>query len=391
MASNAKFEIEIYGDTAQFENSLKGVNTAMKGLKGEASQLKRELRLDPTNTDKMAQLQKNLQQQLSVTKQKSAELRKELSQIDRSTPKGNEEFVKLSKQLKDSEIQAGYLEKEIGQVDDALKRGNWKLDVDTAPAEKKVGLLKTTFAGLKQVGIGALRSIGERAVGAVTGSIGGWIDGAKATQKAMNALKNTMNFSGQGKEFSGLSERMQKLATDTNANAEDTLKLATTFVGLGDNSKVAGNKVDSLVRANQAFGGTSESLKGVAQAYGQMSAAGKVSAENIGQLTDNNTALGSSLKNTVMQMNPTLKKYGSFNAASEKGAISVDMLDAAMAKLGKAGGGSVQTIDDAMDSLNETISKAMVPALVAVTPIITSIINAIGDGIPKAIKWFGLL
>ena len=54
MASNATFEVEIYGNTTKFENSLRGVNTAMSGLRGEAKNLRDALKLDPTNTDKMA-------------------------------------------------------------------------------------------------------------------------------------------------------------------------------------------------------------------------------------------------------------------------------------------------------------------------------------------------
>ena len=52
MASNAQFEVEIYGNTTKFENSLKGVNTAMSGLRGEAKNLREALKLDPTNTGK---------------------------------------------------------------------------------------------------------------------------------------------------------------------------------------------------------------------------------------------------------------------------------------------------------------------------------------------------
>ena len=40
MASNATFEVEIYGNTTKFENSLKGVNTAMSGLRGDAKNLR---------------------------------------------------------------------------------------------------------------------------------------------------------------------------------------------------------------------------------------------------------------------------------------------------------------------------------------------------------------
>lgn len=387
MANNAKFEIEIYGNTAQFENSLKGVNSAMKGLKGEASQLKRELRLDPTNTDKMAQLQRNLQQQLQASKQKAAELRKEIASVDKSTPQGQEKWTKLQKQLKDNEIQAGYLEKEIGEVEDAIKRGNWNVDLETNEAEGKLSQLKNKFSGLKEIAIGAFRQIGSNMVSALGNGLTGWIDDAKATQKAMNALRNTMDFTGTGKDFDYLSNRMAQVAKDTNANTEDALKLGSTFIGLGDNAQKAGDKVESIIKANQAFGGTGEQLKGVVQAYSQMSAAGKVSAENINQLTDNNTALGAALKKTVMDMNPALKQYGSFAAASEKGAITVDMLDGALAKLGKAGGGSVETIDDAMASLNETISLALLPILEALTPPITAVLNAIADRVPTIVGY----
>lgn len=143
-----------------------------------------------------------------------------------------------------------------------------------------------------------------------------------------------MKFKGSGQEFDYVSKSMQNLAKDTNANTEDTLKLSTTFIGLGDTAKKRSvNR--SISKANQAFGGTGEQLKGVVQAYGQMSASGKVTAENINQLTDNNTALGSALKSTVMEMNPALKQYGSFASASEEGAISVGMLDEAMQNLAK--------------------------------------------------------
>ena len=83
MASNAKFEVEIYGNTAKFENSLKGINTALFGLRGEANNLKKALNLDPTNTDKMAKLQKNLQSQLEISRNKAEKLKQELADVDK--------------------------------------------------------------------------------------------------------------------------------------------------------------------------------------------------------------------------------------------------------------------------------------------------------------------
>ena len=397
MASNATFEVEIYGNTTKFENSLKGVNTAMSGLRGEAKNLREALKLDPTNTSKMAQLQKNLQTQLGLSRDKATKLKQELSTVDKSSPAGQKKWLQLTRDLGTAETQANRLEGEIKQVESAISSGSWNIDakMDTKGVNSGIEGMKSRFSGLREIAVGAFRQIGASAVSAVGNSLKGWVSDAMDTQKAMISLKNTMKFKGSGQEFDYVSKSMQKLAKDTNANTEDTLKLSTTFIGLGDTAKKAVGKTEALVKANQAFGGTGEQLKGVVQAYGQMSAAGKVTAENINQLTDNNTALGSALKSTVMEMNPALKQYGSFAEASENGAVSVEMLDKAMQQLGKAGGGGVTTISDAWDTFNETLSQALLPTLDALTPIISALIDKMsgwgesaGKAVTNVVKYF---
>lgn len=397
MASNATFEVEIYGNTTKFENSLKGVNTAMSGLRGEAKNLRDALKLDPTNTDKMAQLQKNLQTQLGLSRDKATKLKQELASVDKDTPAGQKKWLQLTRDLGTAETQANRLEGEIKQVEGAISSGSWNIDakMDTKGVNSGIDGMKSRFSGLREIAVGAFRQIGASAISAVGNGLKGWVSDAMDTQKAMISLQNTMKFKGNGADFDYVSKSMQTLAKNTNANTEDTLKLSTTFIGLGDTAKSAVGKTEALVKANQAFGGTGENLKGVVQAYGQMSAAGKVTAENINQLTDNNTALGSALKSTVMEMNPALKQYGSFAGASEKGAISVEMLDKAMQKLGGAGGGAVTTIGDAWDSFNETLSLALLPTLDALTPIISALIDKMagwgesaGKAVSNVIKYF---
>ena len=397
MASNATFEVEIYGNTTKFENSLKGVNTAMSGLRGEAKNLREALKLDPTNTGKMAQLQKNLQTQLGLSRDKATKLKEELATVDKSTPAGQKKWLQLTRDLGTAETQANRLEGEIRQVESAISSGSWNIEakMDTKGVNSGIDVMKSRFSGLREIAVGVFRQIGASAVSAVGNGLKGWVSDAMDTQKAMISLQNTMKFKGNGQEFDYVSKSMQNLAKDTNANTEDTLKLSTTFIGLGDTAKSAVGKTEALVKANQAFGGTGEQLKGVVQAYGQMSASGKVTAENVNQLTDNNTALGSALKSTVMEMNPALKQYGSFAEASENGAVSVEMLDKAMQQLGKAGGGGVTTISDAWDSFNETLSLALLPTLDALTPIISALIDKMagwgesaGKTITNVIKYF---
>ena len=391
MASNATFEVEIYGNTTKFENSLKGVNTAMSGLRGEAKNLREALKLDPTNTSKMAQLQKNLQTQLGLSRDKATKLKEELSTVDKGTSAGQKKWLQLTRDLGTAETQANRLEGEIKQVEGAIKSGSWDIDakMDTKGVNSGIDGMKSRFSGLREIAVGVFRQIGSSAVSAVGNGLRGWISDAMDTQTAMIALKNTMKFKGNGQDFDYVSKSMQKLARDTNANSEDTLKLSTTFIGLGNSAKTAVSKTEALVKANQAFGGTGENLKGVVQAYGQMSAAGKVTAENINQLTDNNTALGASLKDTVMQMNPSLQQYGSFNEAVSAGAVSMDMLDKAMQKAADGSSSATKTIRDTWSGFNEDLSQALIPTLEALTPVINAIIDKMDDwgkGAGKAIE-----
>ena len=391
MASNATFEVEIYGNTTKFENSLRGVNTAMSGLRGEAKNLREALKLDPTNTSKMAQLQKNLQTQLGLSRDKAAKLKEELSTVDKGTSAGQKKWIQLTRALGTAETQANRLEGEIKQVESAISSGSWDIDVkmDTKGVNSGINGMKSRFSGLREIAVGVFRQIGASAVSAVSNGLKGWVSDAMDTQTAMIALKNTMKFKGNGQDFDYVSKSMQKLARDTNANSEDTLKLSTTFIGLGDSAKSAVSKTEALVKANQAFGGTGENLKGVAQAYGQMAASGKVTAENINQLTDNNTALGASLKDTVMQMNPQLKQYASFNEAVSAGAVSMEMLDKAMQKAANGSSSATKTIRDTWSGFNEDLSQSLLPTLEALTPVINALIDKMDDwgkGAGKAIE-----
>ena len=391
MASNATFEVEIYGNTTKFENSLRGVNTAMSGLRGEAKNLREALKLDPTNTSKMAQLQKNLQTQLGLSRDKATKLKEELATVDKGTSAGQKKWLQLTRDLGTAETQANRLEGEIKQVEGAINSGSWNIDakMDTKGVNSRIEGMKSRFSSLREIAIGAFRQIGASAVSAVGNGLRSWISDAMDTQTAMIALKNTMKFKGNGQDFDYVSKSMQKLARDTNANSEDTLKLSTTFIGLGDSAKSAVSKTEALVKANQAFGGTGENLKGVVQAYGQMSAAGKVTAENINQLTDNNAALGASLKDTVMQMNPQLKQYGSFNEAVSAGAVSMDMLDKAMQNAANGSSSATKTIRDTWSGFNEDLSQALIPTLEALTPVINALIDKMDDwgkGAGKAIE-----
>ena len=202
MASNATFEVEIYGNTTKFENSLKGVNTAMSGLRGEAKNLREALKLDPTNTDKMAQLQKNLQTQLSLSRDKATKLKQELSTVDKSSPAGQKKWLQLTRDLGTAETQANRLESEIRQVESAISSGSWNIEakMDTNGVNSGIDGMKSRFSSLREIAVGVFRQIGSSAISAVGNGLKGWASDAMDTQKAMISLKNTMKFKGNGQD-----------------------------------------------------------------------------------------------------------------------------------------------------------------------------------------------
>ena len=196
MASNAKFEVEIYGNVTKFENSLKGVNTAMSGLRGEAKNLREALKLDPANPKKMEQLQKNLQAQLGLSRDKATKLKEELSNVDKGTSSGQKKWLQLTRDLGTAETQANRLEGEIKQVEGAIKSGSWHIDakMDTKGVNSGIDGMKSRFSGLREIAVGVFRQIGASAVSAVGNGLKGWVSDAMDTQKAMISLQNTMKF-----------------------------------------------------------------------------------------------------------------------------------------------------------------------------------------------------
>ena len=63
--------VEIGGDTTKLQNALKGVNAEIKNTQSQLKDVENLLKLDPGNTELLAQKQKLLSDAVSETKDKS--------------------------------------------------------------------------------------------------------------------------------------------------------------------------------------------------------------------------------------------------------------------------------------------------------------------------------
>ena len=62
--------VEIGGDTTKLEQSLKSVNSTIKGTQAQLKDVNKLLKLDPSNTELLSQKQRSLKEAIGATKEK---------------------------------------------------------------------------------------------------------------------------------------------------------------------------------------------------------------------------------------------------------------------------------------------------------------------------------
>lgn len=141
--------IEIGGNTAPLEQSLKSVNKEIKGTQSELKEVDRLLKLDPHNVDLLKQKQALLDDQIKSTTTKLDALKQAQKQLDAEMKNGGE--VNQQEYRK--------LEREIASTESSLK----KLKDTNKENNKELTSSKLHLSQLKE----GLKNVGEKA-GSVT-------------------------------------------------------------------------------------------------------------------------------------------------------------------------------------------------------------------------------
>lgn len=415
------FKIKVAGETKEFEQSLGNLNSGMKMLKSEARSLNKSLKVDPKNTETASKLYNNLTQQLELTQKKAEEVKKTLANIDPNVDlKG---FVSAQNQLRNLQTESKKLESTLSTVSSQPHELNLHLPhLDGQHVIKPLlssiqssahavddalgGAIKSGLSGAKslaisaghsivkgltaplsrvkedlnEVVIGGLRQIGASAISKLGDAFSDIKSSMQETQTATNGLKKVMQFRGISSQFDYLRKSLAQTAINTNIDTKTAEKFGSVLIGVGKHASETAKIVDAAANANQAFGGSGEAFESVSLALGQIEAAGKVTADNINQITDANSALGAALKSQVFE---NYKKAGgsakSFNDAMSKGEITTDDLTKALIELSSKGGKAVQTLPDSIASLEETVGTKLQPVFDALTKAIIPVANKAAD------------
>ena len=150
MANNIKgITIEIGGDTTKLDKALSGVNKEVRSTQVELREVNKLLKMDPKNTEALAQKQQLLTKAVGETKEKLDVLKTAEAQVEEQFKKGEvseEQYRALKREIEATEISLKKLEEEADKSNISLEK--------VGEAFGKVGS-KTTDIGKKMLPVTA--------------------------------------------------------------------------------------------------------------------------------------------------------------------------------------------------------------------------------------------
>ena len=117
--------VEIGGDTTKLQTALKGVNTEIRNTQSQLRDVEKLLKLDPGNTELIAQKHRLLAQAVSETREKLETLKTAQQQADEALRNGTisqDQYDALQREIVETEQRLRSLEEKANQSATALQK-----------------------------------------------------------------------------------------------------------------------------------------------------------------------------------------------------------------------------------------------------------------------------
>lgn len=152
--------IELGADTSGLAKGLKSVNSEISKTQKDLKDVERLLKLDPKNTELLAQKQKLLNDRVEETKTKIEALKQAQASIDLSTEEGQRQYDALTREIVACEHELKNAEQAASGFDVTMQ----KISVAAGNASKKFSDLADKTRGLSMAAGGALAGLAGLAV-----------------------------------------------------------------------------------------------------------------------------------------------------------------------------------------------------------------------------------
>ena len=349
--------IEIDGNTTKLQDSLKDVDKQLRTTQTNLKDINKLLKLDPGNTELVAQKQKTLKEAIELTKKRLNELK--TAQTDALSP---EQYDALQREIIETEQN---LESLQGQYDELAKSESGALE-NAGKSIEHAGE-KISKAGEAVTKTGDNISSAGKKIAPVSGAVAGIGAAAISSAKELDEGYDLIiqKTGATGKEAEKLQQQMDTVFTSipTTADKAGTAigdvatrfgltdqelgKVSTTFIKFADiNNTDVSSAIDNVDGIMEKFGLDTKDVDGV---LGAMTATSQKTGVSIDTLETSLNKNGATLKEMGLSIGSSISLLGKFE---QNGVES----STAMTALGKANQYAVKN-GKSMNSVLETAVK----------------------------------
>lgn len=350
MAGNIKgITIEIGGNTGPLNKALEGVNKKSRDLQSELKQVDRLLKLDPGNTELIAQKQKLLSDAVQNTGDKLKTLKTAQQQVEQQFKAGNI-----------GEEQYRAFQREIAKTEQELKKYSSSMD----DANKKTSLLgevsKKTGVNLETMKTAA-GAVGLAAAGVLKSSVDSATKAEESTQQLVNLIKNQGDSADEaGTKIKEFQKTITDMSSFSGGEARDALQTLTEKgIDVGNSLQWSSTIANVAAGSNKSL---SESAGLVADAYH-----GKAKAL---------VSLGILTKDEVKQLGDS--ENASISMAEVQKRLNEQFGGAAQTELGTYSG-QMKEMQNSINASKTAIGTALLPILAQAAQALAGIITPMAE------------
>lgn len=323
MAGNIKgIFVEIGGDTSGLQKALKDVNSKVASLSKELKGINSLLKLDPKNTELLAQKQTILKENIKATEQQLAKLKETQKLFIESGGNLNtaeyrnlqREIILTENKLKDLNIQASKWTQMSNNLSELSSKMKTFGDTITNTGQK-VSVLSAAIAGLFTVGI-------------------------KNNAELEKNIKIFELFTGSAESAREAVEALKKDAQGSIFGSADLISANRYLLSAGLSAEEARKDINNLANALAAAGGDASMLNNMAYNLAQIRGNSKAAAIDMRQFANTGIPIWQLLADYTGKTREELEKTG----------VTYEILTGALAQAAKEGG----RLEGAMSSLADT-------------------------------------
>lgn len=251
--------VEINGDTTKLNSALKSVDKNLASTQSQLKDVEKLLKLDPKNTELLAQKQKLLTEAVGDTKDRLEKLKNAAAELAKkdSTPELQKQQDALQREIIETENKLKSFEKELGNIPNKASLAFGAIGESLDKAGQKISevgtnMTKNITAPIAAFGAASVAAFSEvdEAMDEIVLKTGATGDAAKEMQGIVENLATSIPT-----DFNTAANAVGQIATKFGAVGGELEDLSALFIKFADvNKKDVSASVDSVQKSMAAYG-----------------------------------------------------------------------------------------------------------------------------------------